>query len=98
MQMTEPPTTDTGQPQIPQSTALTEAQTDSLAELLSRDPEGYSDHDLTRVIAAFREQRTKWEAADAQAKADSPAKKKSAVKAEDMLQKTATINAEDLGL
>lgn len=43
--------------EIPQSPALAEATTDSLAELMSRDPEGYSRQDLSRVVSALREQR-----------------------------------------
>lgn len=43
--------------EIPQSAALAEATIDSLGELMSRDPEGYSKQDLERVVAAMREQR-----------------------------------------
>lgn len=43
--------------EIPQSAALAEATVDSLGELMSRDPEGYSKQDLERVVAAMREQR-----------------------------------------
>ncbi len=43
--------------EIPQSQALAEAGVDSLAELMSRDPEGYSRQDLSRVVLALREQR-----------------------------------------
>lgn len=45
------------QGEIPQSTALAEATTDSLTELMSRDPEGYSKQDLERIVAVMREQR-----------------------------------------
>lgn len=43
--------------EIPQSPALEEATIDSLGELMSRDPEGYSEQDLDRVVACMREQR-----------------------------------------
>lgn len=42
---------------IPQSTALREAQVDSLSELMSRDPEGYQDQDLDRIIEELRRHR-----------------------------------------
>jgi len=60
-------------PQVPQSNALKEASVDSLAELLSRDPEGYSRQDLDRVIAAMREQRARMALANAE-KAAQPGK------------------------
>jgi len=50
--------------ELPQSSALGEASADSLTELLGRDPEGYSRQDRDRVIAALRDQRVKWEAAE----------------------------------
>lgn len=42
---------------IPQSQALVEAGVDSLGELMSRDPEGYSKQDLERIVVAMRDQR-----------------------------------------
>lgn len=51
--------------QIPQSTALAEAFSESIAELLSRDPQGYSKQDLLRVITVFRAQREKFLAVEA---------------------------------
>lgn len=53
---------------IPQSPALAEASPESLAELLSRDPEGYGRQDLDRVIAAMRQQRERQAASAAQPK------------------------------
>lgn len=50
---------------IPQSSALSEARADSISELFSRDPEGLSDLDLARAIEAYREQRVRWQAAEA---------------------------------
>ena len=60
--------------EVPQSNALAEATIDSLAELLSRDPEGYTRQDRTRVIEALRAQREKWAAAEAAAPAKRLAK------------------------
>lgn len=45
--------------QIPQSEALAEA-TESLTELLSRDPEGYSKRDRARIVEELREMRARW--------------------------------------
>lgn len=50
---------------IPQSTALAEATVDSLTEVMSRDPEGYSPQDRDRIIEALRAQRARIAAADA---------------------------------
>lgn len=54
--------------QIPQSNALASAGSgaESIAELLSRDPEGYQAQDLDRIIEIMREQRTRWKAAEGQ--------------------------------
>lgn len=77
---------------IPQSTALAEASADSLGELFSRDPEGYSDQDLDRVIAAYREQRVRWKAAE-----ESGTTTRKATKTQVAMTATAA-KAEDLGL
>lgn len=50
--------------EIPQSTVLAEAAPDSLAELFSRDPEGLSRQDRSRIIEALRAQRARVEAAE----------------------------------
>lgn len=51
---------------LPQSSALAEAGAEeSLAELFSRDPEGFQAQDRQRLVAALREQRKRWEAAEA---------------------------------
>lgn len=50
---------------IPQSPLLASASPESLALLLSRDPEGYSDQDLDKVVEAFRADRRRWEEAEA---------------------------------
>lgn len=61
------------QGQIPQSQALVEAGVDSLGELMSRDPEGYSKQDLERIVVAMRDQRERL--AKGAAEAPSPAKR-----------------------
>jgi len=79
---------------IPQSNALAEAGLDSLAELMSRDPEGYSSQDKGRIIEALRAMRAKWEAAEAQAP-----KGKSRAKASPETQSSiSSETAKDLGL
>lgn len=85
---------DPQQPAIPQSSALAEAQVESLGDLMSRDPEGYGQQELSRVIAAMREQRQKWEAAEA-----SGSTKRERTKADTAaLLKRAPGAAEDMGL
>ena len=49
-----------GQGLLPQSNALAEASPQSLAELFSRDPEGYSQQDRVAIIKNYREQRERW--------------------------------------
>ena len=52
--------------EIPQSDALKEtAVGDSLAEVMSRDPEGLSRQDRDRIIEALRAQRARIAAAEA---------------------------------
>lgn len=50
---------------IPQSDALAEASPQSLAELMSRDPEGYQQRDLDAIIDHLRKHRVACEAAEA---------------------------------
>lgn len=54
---------------LPQSSALAEATGatggESLAELFSRDPEGYSDQDIRAVVEAMRAHRARLAAAEA---------------------------------
>jgi hypothetical protein len=50
---------------LPQSTALAEADTNSLAELFSRDPEGFSELDRRKLVQALRAQRERWLLAEA---------------------------------
>jgi hypothetical protein len=78
-------------PTIPQSNALAEANGDSLAELFSRDPEGYTEQDLEKVVIALRLQRERWAAAEAQGATKAPGTK--APKSS-----TTAASAGDLGL
>jgi hypothetical protein len=77
---------------------LTEARTDSLAELFSRDPERLTEIDLGRLIESLREQRSRWAAAEAEA-ASRPkgvrAVKTPAARAASLITKA---KPEDLGL
>lgn len=50
---------------LPVSQALAEATGDSIAELLSRDPENYTKQDRARVVSALRAQRERWVQAEA---------------------------------
>lgn len=77
---------------LPQSSVLAEAEVDSIAHLMSQDPEHLTPEDRGRIIAALRAQRLKWEAAE-KAEAGKPKRVAKAVLA------TSTIaKAEDLGL
>ncbi len=49
---------------IPQSQALAEADSNSLSELFSRDPEGYTRQDLDNVISEYRQRRINWDIAE----------------------------------
>lgn len=50
---------------IPQSDALSEASSESLGELLARDPFSYSRQDRDRVVGDLRAIRAKWAKAEA---------------------------------
>ncbi len=78
---------------IPQSSALVEAHGDSLAEVMSRDPEGYSRQDRDAIIAALRAQRARQESAEKASPVRAP---RGAPKIP--LTNKATQNAEDMGL
>ena len=81
---------------IPQSTALTEAGSGeaNLAELLSRDPEGYQQQDLDQVVRALREQRQRIQEAEAAA-GSKPRTAKAGAK---QLLSGTPASTEDLGL
>lgn len=85
-----------GSPEIPQSDALNEAtREDSLAEVMSRDPEGLSRQDRDRIIAALRDQRARIAAAEA-AGTKLPRSAKAANKIP--LGKVATKDLSEMGL
>ena len=79
--------------EIPQSTALAEATVDSLGELMSRDPEGYSTQDLERIVAAMRDQRDKLAATAAATPQRAPRGTPKAI-----VTLNSTVAPEDIGL
>lgn len=78
---------------IPQSTALLEAEVGSLVELLGRDPERLTTPDRGRIVAILREQRARWEAAEASGET-----KKRSKQVGKELKTSSDKSAEDLGL
>ena len=44
-------------PQLPTSTALSEASPQSLSDLMAMDPERMGERELTQIVAAMRAQR-----------------------------------------
>jgi hypothetical protein len=74
--------------------ALSEPSVESLSDLFSRDPEGWSLVDRAAVVAAFREQRKRWEAVEAVGGKKAP--KPTAARAVGLLHAPAA--ASDLGL
>lgn len=78
---------------IPQSRALAEATPESIAELLSRDPEGYSRQNRDTIVTVMREQRVRWEATEA---AGTGHKRASAPKAQ--LASSTAAKADELDL
>lgn len=80
--------------EIPQSEALAEATGDSLAELMSRDPEGLSRQDRDRIVEALREQRARIAAAEAAGKP----RRGPGTAAKVPLASKATKSMEDMGL
>lgn len=84
----------------PAPNPLLEARVDSIDELFSRDPEGYtkgpdgspaSGPDMQAIIAGLRRQREIWEKAEAAGATRAPAPKKAG-------SKTAVADLSDLGL
>ena len=45
---------------IPQSNALAEASPDSISDLMSKDPEGFSRQDRKRIVEFFQKEREKF--------------------------------------
>lgn len=80
---------------IPQSTALTEVKTNSLSELLSKDPFKFTQQDRGLVVAALREQRVKWEASEAAAGSKPKAVKSISGAAASLISRA---TSDDLGL
>lgn len=78
---------------IPQSNALSEATTDSLAELMGRDPFKFTTQDRGVIVAALREQRKRWEAAEA-----ANASKPKTLRGAGAKSLVSASKAEDLGL
>jgi hypothetical protein len=96
--MSEPimPTTLGG---IPQSTALAEASPESLSDLFSRDPEGFSKQDISRIVETLRTQRKAWALAEASGKKSAPrAERPDSPRAKSMAKLLATKTAADLDL
>ncbi len=54
--------------ELPLSDALSRVSEDTLSELLSRDPEGYTEQDVSRVIEVYRAHRIRLNAAEATGK------------------------------
>ena len=79
----------TDSPQLPQSNALAEAQVDSIAEIMGKDPEGFARQDRDRIVAALRQQRIKWLASEGAAKPRAP---------KALATLSTSAKAEDLGL
>lgn len=81
---------------LPQSQALAEVELDSLAILMGRDPEGYSRQDRDRIIGALREQRARWEKAEA----DGASRKRvpKALRASEVLAMESPKSSGDVGL
>lgn len=86
-------------PDNPQPNPLLEARVDSIDELFSRDPEGYtkgpdgspaSGPDMLAIVAGLRRQREIWEKAEAQGAKRAPSPKAGA--------KAAVADLSDLGL
>jgi hypothetical protein len=85
-------------PELPQSDALKEASEESLSDLMSRDPEGYSSQDIKKIIAINRAARVKWEEME-KLEATTGKKKTEKTKADlTPLLKKASGSAEDMGL
>lgn len=91
--MSNEPEAGSKAPEIPQSTALAEATTDSLAEVMSRDPEGYSRQDRARIVEFLRAQRARQAAADS-----AGPKPRQAAAPKLPLSKVATKTLGDMGL
>lgn len=79
---------------IPLSNALAEAAPESIAEMLSRDPEGYTRQNRNTIVSVMREQRVRWEASEAEA----GPKKRGASSPKAQLASSTSAKADDLDL
>lgn len=79
---------------IPHSPALAEAGpgTESLADLMSRNPAEWTQADEARFIAAVQEQRVRWQLLEASGSGRSGTKRQAPA------AKSTTLSAEDLGI
>lgn len=84
--------------EIPQSSALAEAIVESLTELMSRDPEGYTKQDRMRIIATQREARARWEQMEKEEQASGKPKIERTKADAVAILKRASGKAEDLDL
>ena len=57
--------TEDGQGIIPSSEALAESKPESISEFLSRNPTTLTPEDRKKMVSILREQRARWEAAEA---------------------------------
>lgn len=80
---------------FPQSAALAEASPASLTDLLAKDPFKFTSQDRGQIVAALREQRKKWEAAEAAGASKPKSAPKVAGKAASLITRQ---SADDLGL
>jgi hypothetical protein len=83
----------TNETPFPQSQALAEASIESLSDLFSRDPEGLTKIEFSRIIENLRVARVSWEAAE---KAGQTPKAKKVSEAGRTLLATKTPDALDL--
>ena len=75
--------------------ALAEATVDSLADLFSKDPEKFTEQDMTRLVENLRAQRARWQVQEAETAAKPKGAKSVANKAKSLITDQ---SAGDLGL
>lgn len=80
---------------IPESNALAEADLTGLSELMSRDPEGFSQQDRARIISALRADRARREKADSDAAASGKTRGKASGPGKEAV---VPVSAESIGL
>lgn len=82
--------------EIPQTQALAEASPDSISYLLSKDPFELTRKDRDQAVLALREQRKRWEAAEAAGEHSRP--RKGAKVADAAKSLITSASSDDLGL